>query len=131
MAQVRIQALKKRGFLRQIVEAARASSSSLKSALLSAQGQVFSPSFKTGRIVISQSGSGQSGSFLIPSNSVEWTQDNVFALTEELLGLHDQVVAAGTDESDLNALFAAMTANDLLADGVDCYTSDFTEMRCA
>lgn len=128
MAGIRIQSVKKRGFLRQIVEGARSASLTLKAALLNAQSSVFSPTFKTGRIVISQSGAGQSGSFLMPGDTVEWSQDNVFGLIEELLELHDTVVAGGTSADDLDALFNAMCADDSMI-GVRSSMGDFTTLR--
>lgn len=84
-----IQAVKKCAYLRQIAEGAKATSSTLAQAILSAQGEVYSPTFQKGRIVVSQSGSGQSGSFQISGSGNDWTQDNIFGLCEELLQMLD------------------------------------------
>ena len=101
MASIRIQAVKKFGFIRQIAEAAKVVSKPLAQTLIASQAAVNSPTFSKGRIVISQSGSGQSGSFLIPTNGVEWTQYNIFGLLEEFLQITEQLVAGGmTDDGD-------------------------------
>ena len=127
----RISALKARGFLRQITEGARKASLPLRESLLSAQSSVYSPTFAKGRIVVSQSGSGQSGSFQIGISGVEWTQDNVFGLLEELIELHDAVAADAAnpvDQTDLDAMFAAM-CSDAVMMGVRSSMGDFTALR--
>jgi hypothetical protein len=110
-----IGASKRRGFLRQIVEGAKASNTPLKQALLSAQASVNSPTFRQGRIVINQSGSGQSGSFQIPGNSVEWSQPNVYGMIEELIELLESVLTSSgiaDDGTTQDALFAEMLNDD-------------------
>ena len=124
----RISALKARAFLRQIAEGAKASSLPLKQALINAQSSVNSPTFQKGRIVVSQSGSGQSGSFAFSPTGSEWTQDNIFALTEELLWLHDAAVTNGASADDADALFTAMCADSSLQ-GVRSTYGDFTALR--
>ena len=82
---IQIQAVKKCGYLRQIAAGAKNNSSSLKDAIAAVQAQVYSPTFQKGRLVVSQSGSGQSGSFQISGGGNDWTPDNIFGLCEELL----------------------------------------------
>jgi len=98
-----------------MAEAAKGATSTLKAVLLAAQKGHFSNNFLRGRIMVSQSGSGQSGSFEIGMTGKEWTQDNVFGLIEELIQLLDYTVAQGTpdaaDTDILDALFAQMVEN--------------------
>lgn len=112
---VQIQTVKKIGYLRQIAEGAKLTASTLKEALLAAQKGVYSPTFQKGRIVVSQSGSGQSGSFQMAGGGNDWTQDNIFGVIEEFIQLLDYTVAAGTpDAADadlIDALFAQMVEN--------------------
>ena len=82
---VRIQSIKKCGFLRQMAQAAVNSASTLYETLLKAQTVHFTNSFSRGKLTVSNSGGGQSGSFEISMPGKEWTQDNVFALIEELI----------------------------------------------
>jgi len=109
---VQIQAIKKCGFVRQIAQQAINSASTLKDALIAAQTGHFVNTFARGRLVVSNSGGGQSGSFEISMPGKEWTQDNVFGLIEELIQMVDARVAAGTpDSSDpdlLNEMLAAL-----------------------
>ena len=109
---VQIQAIKKCGFLRQMVQQARLANATLGETLLAAQSGHFVPTFQRGRLVVSQSGSGQSGSFEIGVQGKEWTQDNIFGLIEELIQMVDIRVAAGTpdgvDATVLNTLLAAL-----------------------
>jgi hypothetical protein len=109
---VQIQSIKKCGFLRQIAEGAKLAASTLKEALLAAQKGHFVSTFARGRLVVSQSGSGQSGSFEVSMNGKEWTQDNVFGLIEELIQMLDACVARGVpdaaDPDIINTLFEAL-----------------------
>lgn len=128
---VYIQAIKKRGFLRQLAERAKKKDGlSLRDVLLNAQGGQFTPTFQGGRLLVSTSGAGQSGSFEISVQGKEWTPDNVFALIEELIEILDLVVSQGlatdtADESSINALFVEMCAADELTT-VRSSRSDFT-----
>ena len=112
---VPIQTAKKIGYLRQIAEGAKTTASTLKAALVAAQAAVWLPSFKQGRILVSQSGSGQSGSFQMAGGGNDWTQDNIFGLLEEFIQLADFTIAAGTpdgsDDALIDALFAQMVEN--------------------
>jgi len=116
---VYIQAVKKRGFLRQIAEGAKRSSLTLKESLLAAQAAVFTANFQKGRLLVSTSGSGQSGSFEIGVAGKEFTQDNVFGMLEEFLQVCDDTVNAGLAAdtaipADTDTLFAQMVADDRL-----------------
>ena len=55
----------KRAFLRQCAERAKAATLTLREVLVLVQGEIFTPNFQRGRILINTSGSGQSGSFEI------------------------------------------------------------------
>jgi hypothetical protein len=115
---VAIQSIKKCGFLRQMVQQAKTSASTLAETLLAAATGHFVPTFARGRLVVSQSGSGQSGSFEIGMTGKEWTQDNIFALIEELQQMLAARVAdtdAGTPDSSDPTLLDALQAG-LIAD---------------
>ncbi len=118
---VQIQAIKKCGYLRQIAQGAIDNTLTLREALVAAQKSVWLPSFQTGRILVSQSGSGQSGSFQMAGSGNEWTQDNIFGMLEEFLMLLDwsDVIVlpdVATPEST-EALRAAM-AIDIMAGNI-------------
>ncbi len=129
---VQIQAVKRRGFLRQIAEAAKDGQIKLRDALLAAQKGHFVSTFSRGRLVVSQSGSGQSASFEIALPGKEWTQDNLFGLVEELIELAEAQDATlfpddGTPEAT-DALFAQMIADGSMQ-GVRQAYGDFTALR--
>jgi hypothetical protein len=135
---VYIQAAIKRGFLRQIYEQARNSTVYLNDALLAFQGSIFSPSFKTGRILVNTSGGGQSAYFEVPQLGRQYTVDQIFALSEELLEIYSDVVAqlqAATPSFDPNASAANQTTtfNTMMDDdrlqGVRTQMGDFTGLR--
>ncbi len=111
---VRIQSELKRAFLRQLAEGAKATASTLGEALLAYQSQLFSASFKSGRIYISTSGSGQSASFAAPQAGIQVKQEDLVALSEELLSVLSDTVARGfvDDTSATDALFQAMCDDD-------------------
>ncbi len=112
---VQIATVKKFFFLRQVAEGAKRTTSTLKEALIAAQAAVAVSTIMRGRLVVSQSGSGQSGSFEIGVAGKEWTQDNIAGLTEELIWVLDRTVEEGTPDSGTpdttDALFAAMCEN--------------------
>lgn len=116
---VYIQVEIKQGFLRQIAEGAKSAQTTLKESLLASQAAVFSPNFQRGRLLVSTSGGGQSGSFEIGVQGKQFTQENVFALFEELLQIRDDTVNAGLaadtgEPADTDALFTQMIADDRL-----------------
>jgi hypothetical protein len=130
---VYIQAVKKRGFLRQLAEGAKRNASTLKEALLSAQGNVFSSNFQRGRLLVSTSGSGQSGSFEIATIGKEFTQDNVFAMLEEFLEILDFILAQGLAvdsaiAADTDNLFTVICQDDRLI-GVRTAEVDVTSLN--
>ncbi len=87
-------------------------------AIRAAKSAILTPSFRTGRVFISTSGSGQSASFLMPSSlSADYTQTRVAAQMQEFIEIYNDAVAGGyiTDASDVNADLAAMLVDDRLA----------------
>lgn len=109
---VRIESIKRRGFLRQICQSAKKSSSGVIETLVAAQSGHFTNTFSRGRLVISQSGSGQSGSFQVEMPGAEWTPSNVFGLIEELIELAESLAITDDGEAgSTDALFAAMVAD--------------------
>lgn len=124
----------KRAFLRQVAEQAKAQGATLREALISAQGYVMGESFRQGKILINTSGSGQSGSFEIGVTGKAWTQENVAALTEQLINVLDDCVSAGVatdaaDEATINALVTAMGYDDRLR-GIRSQRGDFSGLCC-
>jgi hypothetical protein len=131
VAQVFIQATKKKFFLRQIVEGAIASTSKISDALLSFQIQLNSASFQKGRILISTSGNGQSAGFEMNLAGREITPDNCAAMSEEFFEIYEfqlsqnpALVDDGTP-ANTRAIFAAMRQDDRLY-GCTRRGSDFT-----
>ena len=130
---VQIQAIKKCGYLRQIAEGAKSTTITLKAALLGVQKGVYSPTFQKGRIVVSQSGSGQAGSFQISGADNTWTQDNIFGLCEELLMMVEAadpvLYPDDADPTHTDALRAQIAANVMMGnipETVRSIGSDFT-----
>ena len=130
---IQIQAIKKCGYLRQLAEGAKLTTATLKETLLAAQKSVNSPTFVKGRIVVSQSGSGQSGSFQMGGTGNDWTQDNIHGLIEELLqmleitdpvALPDDAVPAHTENLRANLAYNIMQGN--VPQGVTAVQGDFT-----
>jgi hypothetical protein len=126
-----IQAVKKRGILRQIVEGCIAGKLKVREALLAFQQAIYSPSFKQGRVIMNTSGNGQSASFEIGMQGKEYTQDNVFGVSEEFFDILDNALANGPgclddgSEKSSRAIFEAMKADDRLQT-VNRRSSDFT-----
>jgi len=102
----------KKAFLRQVAEQAKAQTATLREALISAQAYVMGESFRQGKILINTSGSGQSGSFEIGVTGKAWTQENVAALTEQLINVLDDCVSSGVapDAADAATIDALVTA---------------------
>lgn len=126
-----IQAIKKRGILRQLVEGAVASKSTLREALLGFQAGINGASFRQGKVIVSTSGNGQSASFAIGMQGNEYTQDAVFGLSEELCEILDDTASNNptlcddATEAATRALFAAMQQDDRLQ-SVNRLSADFT-----
>lgn len=123
---IRIQSEIKRAILRQIAKGAKDSAVTLKDALVATQGKATDSAFLTGRLLISTSGSGQSASFQI--STAGFSQDVFVGLTEELINVYDDTVAAGTSAADVDTLFDAMCADDRLQ-GIRQQHGDFTSLR--
>ncbi len=131
--EVPIGAIKKRGFLRQIAERAKSSAQTLREALLATQRGRFTVNMEGGRLLVSTSGSGQSGSFEIGVQGKEWTQDNVFGLIEQLIEVlddtvTDEIAIDGPDLATIDALFAAMCLDDRLR-RISQQQGDFTSLN--
>lgn len=109
---IRIQTAVKFFYLRQLAAQAANNALTLREALISAQASTFTPSFKLGRLTVSNSGGGQSGSFQMAGSGNEWSQANIAGMLEEFIQQLDFTVAQGTpDSSDpglLNTLLAQM-----------------------
>lgn len=123
----------KRAFLRQIAEGAKATAATLRESLIAAQSAVMGASFRQGKILVSTSGSGQSGSFEISVTGKSWTPENVAALTEQLISVLDDCVSAGVatdaaDEASINTLVRQMGFDDRLR-GLRAQHGDFTSIR--
>lgn len=138
-ARIQIQSVKKRGYLRQLCQGAVNTGLPILTTLQNAQTAAFSPTFQKGRIVVHQSGSGQSGSFEVRSAGAEWTQDNIFGLIEEFIDLYYTVIAQGNDDgtplpnddgtpANTNTIFQAMRTDDSLA-GVTSQLGDWTGLN--
>jgi len=130
---VRIQAALKCGFLRQIAEQAKAQTLTLREALTAAQSGHFVQTFQRGRLVVSTSGSGQSGSFEIGMPGNQWSQSNVFGLVEELLQMVEladpTLYPDDADPAHTDALRALIAENVMMGNvptGVTSIGGDFT-----
>lgn len=118
---VHIQAIKRLGQLRQILlVGAVATSSTCFDALLSFQSAVNEQNFQRGRQYVSTSGNGQHASYAMVGSGAQWTQENVFAMSEEFFSILADTLAAnptlvddGSKGSQL-AIFNAMAADDRL-----------------
>ena len=117
---VRIQSEIKRGFLRQIVAGAKRNAATINESLLNFQASIYTPNFAKGKILVSTSGSGQQGSFEIGVAGKQFTQENVFAMSEEFFIIYAAALAYNTDltdsgqSADSDAIFNAMLSDDVL-----------------
>ena len=115
-----IQAIKKKFYLRQIIEGAVASTSTVSSSLLGFQTAINSASFQKGRALISTSGNGQSAAFQMEMVGKEITQESVAGMSEEFFDILDTALATNTslkdtgNEDDTRAIFAQMKTDDRL-----------------
>ncbi len=129
---VYIQAQLKRAQLRQILlVTATAAASPALDALLSFQTSVNEINFQKGRQYTSTSGSGQSASFAMVGSGSNWTQPNVFMMSEEYFDIYfftlknnPALVDDGTPPNT-KAIFLAMLDDDRLQT-VTRRSSDFT-----
>lgn len=115
-----IRAITKRGVLRQIVEGAIAAGQKISEGLLGFQTSLNSPTFRTGRVVSSTSGSGQSAAFEQQVLGREWTPENAFALSEEFFSIYELALANNPSladdgaEASSRAILAVMFCDDRL-----------------
>ena len=138
-SRIQIQSVLKRAFLRQLVLGSIQTGVSLLVTFQNAQGAVNSPTFQKGRIVVHQSGSGQSGSFQTGFAGAQWTQENVFGLIEEFIDLYFYLInfnqtngtplpADNGQEANSMAIFEAMRQDDSLA-GITEQMGDWTGLN--
>lgn len=118
---VHIQADKKLAQLRQILLVGAVSASQkVFDALLGFQTQVNEQNFQVGRQYSSTSGNGQSASYSMLNAGSQWTQENVFAMSEEYFRILDDTLVANpslTDDGNpasTTAIFNAMRYDDRL-----------------
>ena len=116
---VRIQAQKKRAQLRQILlVGAISTASTVADALLNFQTAVNEQNFQKGRQYISTSGNGQSASYQMAVSGSQWTQENIFAMSEEYFEILDRTLDNNPNLTDdgsapsTRAIFAAMLLDD-------------------
>lgn len=115
MSQIR--AIEARGLLDQIAQGAKTAGLDLIDAIRAAKSSVLTPGFRTGRVFVSTSGSGQSASFLIPTElTSHFEPTRIAAQYQEFIEIYLDAVTAGsiTDESDVDADLAAMLHDDRL-----------------
>lgn len=118
---VHIQAQKKRAQLRQILlVGAIAAASTVSEALLGFQTAVNEQNFQKGRQYVSTSGNGQSAQYQMAGSGSQWTQENLFAMSEEFFEILDTTLENNPDLTDdaskvsTRAIFAAMLHDDRL-----------------
>ena len=121
MAQIK--AITARGLLDEIAQGAAQTSVDLIDAIRAAKKQVYTSSFKQGRVYVATSGSGQSASFLIPSELTsdfspvkvaDQLQEFVEIYSDCVTGFGGQVTPSITDATDVATDLAAMLADDRL-----------------
>ncbi len=124
-----IPSIRKQAFLRSLFRASRLAGN-LKLALEAFQDNGFA-ACKTGRVIISHSGSGQSTSFELPSVARGFSQDTVLDLSEELLQIFTDALG-GTSYDETGAsdqtYFDTMMLDDRLV-GVSQVHEDYTLLR--
>ena len=124
---VRVQSEIKCGLLRCIKRGIPADGSILEG-LNAFQEAIATNTFRTGRLLVSTSGSGQSASFVIPGQVTQLSQETACALSEELFRVHDDAVTNGADAADKEAMFTAMADDDRLR-GVRQLHGDFSNLN--
>ena len=130
---IQIQAVKKVAYLEDIADDAINSSSTLQSSISSRRKSVFSQTLKSGKVVVSQSGAGQSGSYQMGGAGNDWTPDNILGMIQEFLIMVRAAdpVLLPDDGTPANtcALRDAIAANIMagnVPDGVRAMQGDFT-----
>lgn len=126
-----IVAILARGLLGSIGRGAKSTTTDLIDALNAAADSVMTGGFKAGRVFVSTSGSGQSASFLIPSQfTAEFSPVQLAKQFQEFIEIYNDAVTNGliTDPSKLDANVAAMLLDDRLQT-VDSRRLDITGIR--
>jgi hypothetical protein len=118
----------KRGFLNSLARKTADTSTALADALTAFQDQSFS-AVKSGRLIVTHSGAGKSVTFQLPEIGRMFSQEQVFALTQEFLEVYSDakitLSAQGNSSPDDPSILAVMLADIRLAD-IDCHAPDFT-----
>lgn len=128
-ADVRIPSINKRDFLDEIAQGAKLSSSTLEEAIRAVKIAVHTKTYQQGKIIVSTSGSGQSGSFEI--NSL-WNPVTVKGMLQEFLEILRDVKAAGAidsaDPDAIDTLYTTMCEDDRLR-GIRRHMGDFSGLN--
>lgn len=129
-----IQAEIKRGFLRSLYRAACGAAQNpdnvglLKPALEAFQDSGFA-ALKSGKLLFATSAAGKNVQFQAPPIGAQFTQEQVFALTEEFLAVYDSALitlsAASINNPTDAQIFQCMLADDRI-NAVRSYMVDFT-----
>ena len=115
MAQIK--AINARGLLDDLAQSAKNTSTDLIDVIRAAKAAVQNNSFKSGRIYVSSSGSGQSHSFQIPQTyTADFSVVQIAAQYQEFVEIYNDNVGYGliTDASAVDADLAVMLADDRL-----------------
>jgi hypothetical protein len=112
-----IRAEEAQSLLDEIAQGAKATTTDLIDAIRAAKSAVLTPGFRKGHVFVSTSGSGQSSSFLIPTElTAHYTQTLLSAQYWEFIKIYNEAVASGriTDATDVDSDLAAMLQDDRL-----------------
>jgi hypothetical protein len=120
----------RRGFLDEIGETGLVAALTLLESLRQFKSGVFSESFKSGRVYLSTSGSGQAASFISVPGFLLGSQGEVFNMAQEFVELYTLVCSDNPTVADdagagSRTLLAAMLADNSLA-GVSVAANDWT-----
>lgn len=126
-----IQAEIKRGFLRSLYRQT-SESQSLQDVLDAYQTTLFTPSFQSGRMVSATSQAGHNVQFIPPAIGSQFTQDQVFSLSEELEQVYSDAIvnlsSAGTTSPTDSQIFSEMMGDPRLTTITDVQ-KDYTLLR--
>jgi hypothetical protein len=128
-----IRSIEARGLLGAIARGAKSAGADLLVALQAAYDSVATPGFRTGRVFISTSGSGQSASFLIPSElTADYSPTRVAAQYQEFIEIFNDLFSAGliTDGFDIDSCLAKML-EDARLQSVTRRRNDYSTARLA
>lgn len=106
-----------RGILDDIYRGSKTSASDLIDAIVAAKTALLTNTFKSGRVFVTTSGSGQSASFLIPSLfTAEYTPVEVAKQLQEFIEIYNDAVSNSliTDQTNNDQDYAVMLMDDRL-----------------